>query len=148
MAIKDQLQADVKTALRASDKARLNVLRMALAAVKQREVDDRVELNNDQVMAVIEKMVKQRRESITQFEKGGRTDLADKERAVIDVLAPYLPEPMSDTELEQLIAAIISETGASGMKDMGKVMGQIKARAAGRADMSAVGALVRARLGA
>ena len=148
MDIKDRLQADVKTALRASDKARLTVLRMALAAVKQREVDDRVELSDGQVMAVIEKMVKQRRESITQFDKGGRADLADKERAEIDVLAPYLPEPLSQDELEQLVADIIADTGAAGMKDMGKVMGQIKARAAGRADMSAVGALVRARLGA
>ncbi|MEL7449819.1 MAG: GatB/YqeY domain-containing protein [Pseudomonadota bacterium] len=148
MAIKDQLQADVKTALRASDKGRLMVLRMALAAVKQREVDDRVELNDDQVMAVIEKMVKQRRESIAQFDKGGRTDLSDKERAEIEILTPYLPEQLSEAELQQLVTDIITDTGASGMKDMGKVMGQIKARAAGRADMSAVGALVRARLGA
>ncbi|MEM9057402.1 MAG: GatB/YqeY domain-containing protein [Pseudomonadota bacterium] len=148
MAIKDDLQADVKDALRAADKARVTVLRMALAAIKQREVDDRVELDEQQVLGIVEKMVKQRRESITQFDKGGRADLADKERAEITVLERYLPEQLSDAELEALVAGVIADTGAAGMRDMGKVMGQIKAKAAGRADMSAVGALVRARLGA
>ena len=148
MSIKDQLQADVKTALRAADKQRLVLLRMALAAIKQREVDERVELSDTQMLAIIEKMVKQRRESISQFDKGGRADLADKERAEIEMLAPYLPEPLSETQIEELVASIIAETGAEGIRDMGKVMGQIKARAAGRADMSAVGALVRARLSA
>ncbi len=138
----------MKTAMKAGDKDRLKVVRLALAAVKQVEVDTRSELDDAAVLGVIEKMVKQRRDSVEQFEKGGREDLAAIENAEIAVLEGYLPEQLSDDELAALIDEVIAATGAESMRDMGKVMGSIKAKAAGRADMGAVGAMVKRRLGA
>ncbi len=148
MSLKDQLQQDTKDALRAGERDRLGVLRMAMAAIKQREVDDRTELTDTDVLGVLEKMVKQRRESVTQYEAGNRKDLADKERAEIEILAAYLPEPLSDADLDALIAELVAEAGAESVRDMGKVMGLLKARAQGRVDMGAASARVRAVLGA
>ena len=145
--LKSRLSDDVKQALRAGEKSRVVTLRMALAAIKQREVDDRVELDEAAVTGVLEKMVKQRRESIQQFEAGGRQDLADKERAEIEIIQAYLPEPLDDAALQALVSEVIAETGAKGMQDMGRVMGEIKKRAAGRADMGRVSALVKGSLG-
>jgi uncharacterized protein YqeY len=148
MTLKDQIQQDTKDALRAGDRDRLSVLRMAMAAIKQREVDERVEMTDPDVLAVLEKMVKQRRESVSQYEAGGRQDLADKERSEIEVLKAYLPEPMSDADLDGLIAELVAESGAESVRDMGKVMGLLKARAQGRVDMGAASARVRKALGA
>ena len=146
MTLKTRLNDDVKTAMRARDKARLGVLRMAMAAIKQREVDERIELGDDDITAVIEKMIKQRRESVRQYRDGGREDLASVEAAEIEVLRVYLPEPLDEAAVDALIDEVITATGASSMADMGKVMGQIKARAQGRVDMGAVSARIRARL--
>ena len=129
MALKDQIQQDTKDALRSGDKDRLSVLRMALAAIKQREVDERADMADPEITAIIEKMVKQRRESVAQYEAGGRQDLADKEAAEIEILRTYLPEPMTDAELEDLVAELVAETGAASVKDMGRVMGLLKQRA-------------------
>ncbi|MGD8828674.1 MAG: GatB/YqeY domain-containing protein [Gammaproteobacteria bacterium] len=147
MSLRERLLEDTKTAMRAQDKARLGVLRLISAAMKQREVDERITLDDPQVLAVLEKMVKQRRESIAQYEQGGRQDLADKEQAEIAILQDYLPEPLSEAELDALIDTVIADTGAESIRDMGKVMGAIKSRAQGRADMGLVGARVKARLG-
>ena len=147
MALKDQITADMKSAMKAGEKDRLKVVRLMLAAIKQIEIDKRIELDDAAVLSVLEKMVKQRRDSIEQFQNGGRNDLADIELAEIAVLDTYLPEQLSDTELDALIDEAISATGAESIRDMGKVMGQIKSKAAGRADMGAVGAKVKARLG-
>jgi uncharacterized protein len=136
----------VKAAMRAKDAARLQTLRLATAALKQKEVDERIELGDADVLAILEKMIKQRRESIAQFEKAARQDLADKEKAEIAVLEGYLPQKLSDAEIQKEINSVISETGASGVKDMGKVMAQLKTRLAGRADIGAVSALVKSRL--
>src|SRR5258707_12361231 len=136
----------MKAAMRARDSARLSTGRLLLAAVKQKEVDERVELTDIDVVTIIEKMIKQRRESIAQFEKASRQDLADKEKAEIGVLSAYLPQKMSDSEVAAAVAAAVSETGASGIKDMGKVMALLKPRLAGRADMGAVSALVKTKL--
>ncbi len=136
----------MKAAMRARDSARLSTVRLLLAAVKQKEVDERVELTDIDVVTIIEKMIKQRRESIAQFEKASRQDLADKEKAEIGVLSAYLPQKMSDSEVAAAVAAAVSETGASGIKDMGKVMALLKPRLAGRADMGAVSALVKTKL--
>ena len=136
----------MKTAMRAKDSARLSTVRLLLAAMKQKEVDERVELTDADVLAILEKMIKQRRESIAQFEKASRQDLADKEKAEIGVLSAYLPQKMSDAELSAAISAAVSETGASGIKDMGKVMALLKPRLAGRADMGAVSGLVKSKL--
>lgn len=138
----------MKTAMRAKDTARLGTVRLLLAAMKQKEVDERVVLTDADVLAIIDKMVKQRRESIAQFEKAGRQDLADAEKAEIAVLAAYLPQQMSEAEVAQAIAAAIAESGASGAKDMGKVMGLLKSRLAGRTDMGKVSGLVKAKLSA
>lgn len=138
----------MKTAMKAGDKDRLKVVRLALAAIKQVEVDTRKDLDDAAVLGVIEKMVKQRRDSVEQFTKGGRDDLAAIELAEIDVLDSYLPEKLGEDELAALIEEVIAATGAESIRDMGKVMGSIKTRAAGRADMGAVGALVKERLGA
>ena len=132
--------------MRAKDAARLSTVRLLLAAMKQKEVDERIELGDAEVLAILEKMVKQRRESIAQFEKAGRQDLVDKEKAEIDVLAAYLPQKMGDAELAAAVSAAVAESGASGIKDMGKVMAVLKPRLAGRADMGAVSALVKTRL--
>ena len=136
----------MKAAMRAKDSARLSTVRLLLAAIKQREVDERIELDDAQVLSVIEKMVKQRRESIAQFEKASRNDLADVEKAEIQVLSGYMPAQMSDADVEKAIQSTISETGASGAKDMGKVMAALKAKLAGKADMGKVSGLVKARL--
>ncbi|MEM6809736.1 MAG: GatB/YqeY domain-containing protein [Pseudomonadota bacterium] len=144
--LKNTLTDDMKTAMRAGDKSRLTVIRMALAAIKQREVDERIELDDAATLAVIEKMVKQRRESITQYEKGGRPELAAAEAAEIEVLQVYLPEPLDEAALAEIIENAISDTGAESMRDMGKVMGKVKAAAAGRADMAQVSAIIKARL--
>jgi uncharacterized protein YqeY len=136
----------MKTAMRAKDSARLSTVRLALAAMKQKEVDERVELTDADVLSILEKMIKQRRESIAQFEEASRQDLADKEKAEIEVLSAYLPQKMSDAEVAQAVSAAVSEAGASGIKDMGKVMALLKPRLAGRADMGAVSALVKNKL--
>lgn len=146
MSLKARLQQDTQDALRAGDKARLGVLRMAMAAIKQREVDSRRPLDDAGVLAVIEKMVKQGRDAQAQYQSGDRADLADKEASEIAILQTYLPEPLSDAELEEMIARIIDETGATSPKDTGKVLGALKSRAAGRVDMSEASALVRAAL--
>ncbi len=138
----------MKSALKAGDKERLGVIRLMLAAVKQREVDERIELNDQQVLEALDKMVKQRRESITQYDAGNRADLADRERFEIGVIQEYLPEPLSESEIDALVAAAIAETGAASIKDMGKVMGIVKPRAQGRADMGAISARIKAKLGA
>jgi uncharacterized protein YqeY len=132
--------------MRAKDSARLSAIRLVLAAIKQKEVDERVELSDGDVVSVLEKMIKQRRESIAQFEKGGRADLADAEKAELQVLSGYLPAQMSDAAVEHAIQAAISETGAAGPKDMGKVMAALKSRLAGKADMGKVSALVKGKL--
>jgi uncharacterized protein YqeY len=136
----------MKAAMRAKDAARLSAIRLILAAIKQKEVDERIELGDAEVLGILEKMIKQRRESIAQFEKAARQDLADKEKAEITVLEGYLPQKLSDAEIQNEINSVISETGASGVKDMGKVMAQLKTRLAGRADIGAVSALVKSRL--
>ncbi len=136
----------MKAAMRAKDAARLSAVRLLLAAIKQKEVDERTELGDAEVLGVIDKMVKQRRESIAQFDKAGRQDLSDKEKAEIAVLGAYLPQRLGEAEIQKEINSVISETGASGPKDMGKVMASLKAKLAGRADMSAVSALVKAKL--
>jgi hypothetical protein len=136
----------MKTAMRAKDGARLSTVRLLLAGIKQKEVDERIELTDADVLAILEKMIKQRRESIAQFEKAARQDLADKEKAEIEVLSAYLPQKMSDAEVQQAVAGAISESGASGIKDMGKVMALLKPRLAGRADMGAVSGLVKSKL--
>ncbi|MEJ2128911.1 MAG: GatB/YqeY domain-containing protein [Woeseiaceae bacterium] len=147
MSLKGQITEDMKSAMKAGEKDRLKVVRLIMAAIKQVEVDTRTELDDAGVLGVLDKMVKQRRDSVEQFEKGGRNDLADIEKAEIAVLETYLPEQLSDAELDALIEEAIGATGAESIRDMGKVMGQIKGKAAGRADMGAVGAKVKARLG-
>ena len=147
MSLKDQITEDMKSAMKAGDKDRLKVVRLIRAAIKQIEVDQRIELDDAAVLTVLDKMVKQRRDSVEQFQKGNRNDLADIELAEIVVLEDYLPEQLSDEELDAMINETISATGAENIRDMGKVMGQIKAQAAGAADMGAVGAKVKARLG-
>ena len=145
MTLKGQIREDMKTAMKAGDKDRLKVVRLILAAIKQIEIDKRVELDDAAVLTVLNKMVKQRRDSVSQFTDGGRQDLADIELAEITVLDAYLPEQMSDDELESLVIQVIADTGAESLRDMGKVMGQIKSKAEGRADMAAVGSKVKAR---
>jgi uncharacterized protein len=146
MALKDRVTEDMKTAMRAGDKERLAAVRLLLAAIKQREVDERITLDDGQVLAVIEKMIKQRRESITQFESGGRSDLAAKENAEIGVLQGYLPAQLTPAEVDALIAEAIAATGAASMKDMGKVMGFVKPKAQGRTDMGALSARIKQKL--
>jgi uncharacterized protein YqeY len=146
MALKDRVTEDMKTAMRAGDKERLAAVRLLLAAIKQREVDERITLDDGQVLAVIEKMIKQRRESITQFESGGRSDLAAKETAEIGVLQGYLPAQLTASEVDALIAEAIAATGAASVKDMGKVMGFVKPKAQGRTDMGALSARIKQKL--
>ena len=136
----------MKAAMRAKDAARLSTVRLALAAIKQREVDTRAELGDAEVLAVLEKMIKQRRESIAQYEQAGRKDLADAEKAELEVLSAYLPRQLGEAELDQAVAAAVAESGASGLKDMGKVMALLKSRLAGKADMGRVSGLVKAKL--
>jgi len=148
MSLKGQITEDMKSAMKAGEKDRLKVVRLIRAAIKQIEVDTREELDDAAVLAVLTKMVKQRRDSVEQFEKGDREDLAAIERAEILVLNDYLPEQLSAEELAAMVDEIIQATGAEGIRDMGKVMGQIKAKASGRADMGAVSATVKDRLNA
>ncbi len=147
MTLKERIQEDMKTAMRAKDAARLSAIRLLLAAMKQKEVDERQALTDADVLGIIEKMVKQRRESIAQYEKAARQDLADQEKFEIGVLGGYLPQQMGEAEIAQAVAAAVGEAGASGVKDMGKVMALLKPRLAGRADMGRVSSLVKAKLG-
>ena len=148
MSLKGQITEDMKSAMKAGEKDRLKVVRLILAAIKQIEVDTRKDLDEAAVLAVLTKMVKQRRDSVEQFEQGNREDLAAIERAEIVILDTYLPEQLSADELAVMIDKVIQATGASGIRDMGKVMGQIKVKASGRADMGAVSALIKERLNA
>jgi uncharacterized protein YqeY len=147
MALKSRIQEDTKAAMRERDKARLGVLRLLASAIKQREVDERTELDDPAILGVIEKMVKQRREAAQSYAEAGRTDLADTEEAEIAVLEDYLPQPLSAEEIATLVEKAIGETGAASMRDMGRVMGMLKPRVQGRADMSAVSRQVKGRLG-
>src|SRR5581483_4947439 len=146
MTLKERITDDMKSAMRGGEKDRLAVVRLILAAIKQREVDERVTLDDAQVLAVLDKMAKQRKESIAQFESGGRADLVAKENAELVIVQSYLPAQLSDAELDAIIAEAIASTGATTVKDMGKVMGIVKAKAAGRADMGAVGARIKQKL--
>ena len=146
MALKERITEDMKAAMKAADKERLGTIRLALAAIKQREVDERITLDDAQVLAVLDKMIKQRREAITQFQTGGRADLVAKETAEIGVLQGYLPSQMSEAEIDALIAQSIAATGATSLKDMGKVMALVKPKAQGRADLGLVSARIKQKL--
>ncbi|WP_295584631.1 GatB/YqeY domain-containing protein [uncultured Lamprocystis sp.] len=146
--LKAQIQSDMKTAMKAGDKVRLGVIRLILAAVKQREVDERIELDDAQVLAVLDKMVKQRRDSIEQFGAAGRQDLVDVERFEVEVIQGYLPAALSEAELTALVESAVTASGAAAMSDMGKVMAVLRPQVQGRADMGAVSAMVKRRLGA
>jgi len=144
--LKERLTEDMKSAMKGAEKQRLSTIRMAQAAIKQREVDERITLDDAQVLAVLEKMIKQRKESIVQFEQGGRADLAAQERAEIELLQTYMPAQLSPADLDTLIRDAIAATGAVSVKEMGKVMAIVKSKAAGRADMGAVSARIKAAL--
>ncbi len=146
MSLKDQITEDMKSAMRAKDTAKLSAIRLITAAMKQKEVDERVELNDTMVLAIIEKMIKQRKDSITQFEAGGRQDLADIEKAELVILSAYMPAGLSDAEIQAAVNDAVAETGAAGPQDMGKLMGVLKPKLAGRADMTVVSAMVKAAL--
>ena len=146
MSLKERITDDMKAAMRSGEKERLGLIRMITAAIKQREVDERITLEDAQVLSVLEKMIKQRKESLVQFQAGNRQDLVDKEAAEITLLQGYLPSQLSGSEIDALISDAIAATGAASIKDMGKVMGLIKGKAEGRADMAAVGAKIKARL--
>ena len=147
MSLKERISEDMKAAMRAKEAERLGTIRMLQAAIKQREVDERITLDDTQVLSVLEKMVKTRREAIEQFRAGGREDLVEKEAREVTQLQAYLPEQLSPADLDALIAAAINSTGATTIKDMGKVMAVVKQQAAGRADMGAVSAAIKAKLG-
>jgi len=146
--LKDRITDDMKSAMRARETLRLGAIRMLLAAVKQREVDERITLDDAQVAAIVDKLIKQRRDSIAQFEQAGRTDLVDQEKAEVAVLSAYLPAQADAAEIEALLAAAIATTGAAGPQDMGKVMAILKGKLAGRADLTAVSPMVKSRLAA
>jgi uncharacterized protein YqeY len=146
MSLKERITEDMKSAMRAGEKQRLATIRLILAAIKQKEVDERIQLGDPQTLSVIEKMIKQRKESIAQFQAGGRTDLVDKENAELAVPTSYQPAQLADSEIDALIAQAVAATGAASIKDMGKVVAHVKSAAAGRADMAAVSARVKARL--
>jgi uncharacterized protein YqeY len=146
MALKERITDDMKAAMRSGDKERLGVIRMVTAAIKQREVDERISLDDGQVLGVLEKMIKQRKESVAQFEAGNRADLVAKETAEINLLQTYLPAALSEPEIDALIVESIAASGATSIKDMGKVMNLVKSKAQGRADMAAVGAKIKAKL--
>ncbi|MBE2295538.1 MAG: GatB/YqeY domain-containing protein [Phycisphaerales bacterium] len=148
MSLKDRIQDDMKTAMRAKDKRRLGAIRLILAAIKQREVDERIELHDAQVLGVLEKMIKQRRESLVQYQSAGREDLADQESFEIELIQSYLPAPLSEADIDTLVANAIAVTEAQSIRDMAKVMALIKDQAQGRADMAQISARVKARLGA
>jgi len=147
MSLKERILQDVKDAMRAKDKPRLATIRLITAAIKQREVDERIELDDAQVLAVLDKMVKQRRESISQFEKAGRDDLIAQEASELEIIQGYLPEQLTEAEITAMIDAALATTGANSVKDMGKVMGLLKPQLQGRADIGAVSAMIKARLG-
>ena len=147
MSLKARIQEDVKTAMRAQERGQLAALRLITAAIKQREVDERIELDDEQVLAVLDKMVKQRRESLDQYRQAGRDDLAAKEQFELDLIQTYLPEPLSEQELAELIRSTIAEVGASSIRDMGSVMGALRGQVQGRADMKAVSQAVKTQLG-
>jgi uncharacterized protein YqeY len=146
MTLKERITEDMKAAMRSKDAARLSTIRMLLAATKQREVDERITLSDADVLAIIDRMIKQRKDSITQFEAGGRADLVAAERAEVAVLQAYLPQQLSDAEIAALIAEAIAKTGAAGVSGMGRVMAELKPQVAGRADIGKVSGLVKARL--
>jgi uncharacterized protein YqeY len=146
VSLKEQIQQDMKEAMRGGDKRRLGVIRLVMAAIKQREVDERIELDDTGITAVLDKMAKQRRESIAQYSKAGRDDLVDQENFELEALKSYLPEQLGEAEIDAMIEATIQMTGAASVKDMGKVMGQLKPKLQGRADMGAVSARIKARL--
>ncbi len=146
MSLKARITEDMKSAMRAKEAARLSAIRLLLSAMKQREVDERIELTDADVMGIIEKMIKQRRESIVQYEKGGRADLADAEKFEVGVLSAYLPQQMSESDVAAAVDTALVETGAKAMPDMGKVMAILKPKLAGRADMARVSALVKSKL--
>jgi uncharacterized protein YqeY len=146
MSLKDQITDDMKAAMRAKESARLGTIRLLTSAIKQKEVDERIELTDEQILAVIEKMIKQRKDSITQFEAGGRQDLADIEKSELVILSAYMPAALSDVEVQAEVNAAVVAVGAAGPQDMGKVMGVLKPKLAGRADMTAVSAMVKAAL--
>ena len=146
MTLRTRINDDVKAAMKAKDAPRLSTLRLLTAAIKQREVDERIELDDAQVLGVIEKMIKQRRESVSQYQAGGRQDLADQETFEIGVLSGYLPQQLTEAEIATEVAAAVAATGAAGPADMGKVMGVLKGKLAGRADMGRVSALVKQKL--
>lgn len=146
-ALKDRITEDMKTAMKAKDSERLGTIRMITAAIKQREVDERIQLDDTQVLAVVEKMIKMRKESIAQFQSGGRNDLADKEQKEIDVLQVYMPQQLGEAEVDALIAAAIAESGATSIKEMGKAMALLKQKAQGRTDMASASAKLKAKLG-
>jgi uncharacterized protein YqeY len=146
MSLKDQITEDMKSAMRAKDTAKLSAIRLITAAMKQKEVDERVELNDAMVLAIIEKMIKQRKDSITQFEAGGRQDLADIEKGELAILSAYMPVGLTDAEIQAAVNEAVAETGAAGPQDMGKLMGVLKPKLAGRADMTVVSAMVKAAL--
>ena len=146
MTLKERIQDDMKAAMRAGEKERLGTIRMILAGIKQREVDERIQLDDTQVLSVLEKMIKSRKESLVHFQSGGRQDLIDKETAEINLIQGYLPAQLSDAEIDALIAEAIKATGATSVKDMGKAMGLIKSQAQGKADMAVVGAKLKAKL--
>jgi uncharacterized protein YqeY len=147
MSLKERITEDMKNAMRAKDSERLGVIRMITSAIKQIEVDERIELDDARVLSVVEKMIKTRKESVAQFQAGNRPDLVEKENKEIAQLQVYLPAQLSEVELDALIAAAIAQTGAASIKDMGKVMGIIKGQAQGKADMAVVGAKIKAKLG-
>jgi uncharacterized protein len=147
MTLKERITEDMKAAMRSGEKERLGVIRLITSAIKQREVDERIVLDDIQVLSVLEKMIKQRKESVAQFQAGNRQDLVDKENSEITLLQGYMPSQLSDAELDSLIGEAVAATGAASIKDMGKVMAIIKAKAQGRADMAAVGAKIKAKLG-
>ncbi|HEY7986387.1 MAG TPA: GatB/YqeY domain-containing protein [Methylophilaceae bacterium] len=147
MSLRLQISEDMKTAMRAKDSARLSAIRLLLAAMKQREVDERIELDDEQVLAIIEKMLKQRRDSISQYEAAKRQDLVDVEKFEVEVLTGYLPQALTEAEVTAIIEKVIADTGAAGVKDMGKVMGLVKPQIIGRADMGKVSGQIKTRLG-
>jgi len=146
MSLKERITDDMKAAMRSGEKERLGIIRMITSAIKQREVDERITLDDAQVISVLEKMIKQRKESLVQFQAGNRQDLVDKESSEINLLQTYLPAQLSDAEIDALIAEAVAATGAATIKDMGKVMANVKTKAAGRADMAAIGAKIKSRL--
>ena len=148
MSLKAQLTDDMKTAMKSGDKERLGVIRLVNAAIKQREVDERIQLDDAQVLSVLEKMLKQRRDSVSQFQAAGRTDLADKETFEIGVIQSYMPAQLSAAEVDAIIVATIAEAGATGPKDMGKVMGLVRPKVAGKTDMGKLSEMIKAKLGA